>query len=264
MENKSEFLQVAIAAAKKAGEIQLEFFGGEFEVNDKRASYDRVTTADLKSEEIIVKHIRNLYPEHNILAEENDYGQTDSEYTWVIDPLDGTNNFSCGIPIFASSIALVKGKDILCGVVYNPVENALFYAQKDYGAYLNDKQIHVNAAKSLEEALMITGFYYDRGAGMEKNLRTAAAFFRQNIVGLRRFGAAALDLCFVACGRAAAYWEFRLSPWDFAAGKLILTEAGGKISTESNEDVNVKEKSYVVSSNGILHDEILKIINSVD
>lgn len=263
MENQSDYLKIAISAAKKAGEIQKKYFGGEFTISDKRASYDRVTTADLESEDIIVETLRSQFPDFNILAEEKDYGKTDSEYTWIIDPLDGTNNFSCGIPIFASSIGLAKGDDVICGVVYNPMEDALFYAEQGKGAYLNAKAINVNDAKNLEESLLITGFYYDRGPGMEKNLRTAGAFFRENIIGLRRFGAAALDLCFVACGRAAGYWEFRLSPWDFAAGKIILKEAGGKISTAEDKDVNVKEKSYVVSSNNIIHNKMLEIINNV-
>lgn len=261
MKNMSEELKIAIEAAKKAGMIQKKYFGGIFEVHDKRASYDRVTNADLESEAAIVEHIRSFYPNHNFLAEENQYSSTDSKYLWIVDPLDGTNNFSCGVPIFASSIALAYENEIVCSVVYNPISDSLFYAQKGQGAFLNGVRIAVNKAKNLKESLLITGFYYDRGAGMQRNLRTVEAFFKSEIIGIRRFGAAALDLCYVACGRAAGFWEFCLHPWDFAAGRLILREAGGKASDNNNDELPVSDKSFVVASNGNIHETMLTIIN---
>lgn len=255
-------LKIALEAAKAAGAVQVKYFGNEFSIAEKKASYDRVTSADLESEEIIVNILCKSYPDYNIVAEENDYPRTNSDYTWIIDPLDGTNNFSCGIPIFASSIALVKGNDVLCGVVYNPIDKTLFYAQKGKGAFLNDKKIQVNDANNLKEALLITGFYYDRGQDMQNNLRTVERFFKSDIIGLRRLGAAALDLCYVASGRAAGFWEFCLRSWDFAAGRIILEEAGGRITNNVGDDVLVNDKSFIVASNSKIHDHMLQIIQN--
>ena len=257
---KMGYLDIAIKAAKKAGEVHKRYFKGESEVGTKSASYDLVTDADIESENTIVSFIRRHFPDHNFLAEEQKYKRTDSEYTWIIDPLDGTNNFSCKIPIFCVSIALAKGSELIAGVVYDAVKGELFCAEKGKGAFMNGKPIKVNSVGTLEKALLITGLYYDRAEKMVETLDKIKEFFFRRILGLRRFGAAALDLSYVACGRASGFWEFELSPWDFAAGKLIIEEAGGKVTCRNGEAVDIYKKSYVVTSNGLIHDKMLEVL----
>lgn len=256
----SEYTEIAISAAKRAGEIQKKYFNTDFEIKSKRDSYDRVTVADVESEKIIVDTIMNTYPEHNILAEEGQYETKESPFWWIVDPLDGTNNFSCGIPIFASSIACVEDGIVISAVIYNPITNEMFVAEKDKGAFLNLKPIGVNSANSFRESLLITGFYYDRGPDMEKNLTKVRDFFKSNIIGIRRFGAAALDLCSVASGRAAGFWEFKLSPWDFAAGKLLVEEAGGMVTDNFGKDIDLMKPSYILSSNGKIHRSMMDVL----
>jgi myo-inositol-1(or 4)-monophosphatase len=242
----------------------MKYFRKKFRVRTKGVSYDLVTVADTEAEKAAVSLIRRAFPAHNILAEENRYPQTASPFTWVIDPLDGTNNFACGIPIFGASVALMRGDEVICAAIYDPVHGELFSAVKGKGAYLNGRRIHVNAASSLTKAMLITGFYYDRGKEMVETLERIKKFFMRRILGLRRLGAAALDLCYVACGRAAGFWEFELSPWDFAAGKLIVEEAGGKVTGRRNEPVVVKEKAFIVASNSRIHRSMLDVINQPD
>jgi myo-inositol-1(or 4)-monophosphatase len=256
-----EFIDTAIAAAQSASEIHRKYFQTDLTVRVKTANFNRVTVADTESEKVIVKLIKSRYRQHNIIAEENKYEREDSDYTWIIDPLDGTNNYSCGIPIFCVSIALAYKNEIIAAVIYDSSRNELFSAQKGKGAFLNGVPIAVNNVNTLEEALLITGFYYDRGPDMVECLDKIKMFFFKKILGLRRLGAAALDLCYVACGRAAGYWEFRLNPWDFAAGKLIVEEAGGRISDKRGNNVDIFNPAYVVASNGKLHAEMLTVLN---
>ncbi|MFC1621312.1 inositol monophosphatase family protein [Candidatus Omnitrophota bacterium] len=254
------YFNLAIKAAKKAGKIHKKYFGRKGGVKTKTSSFDLVTRADTEGEKAVVSLIKKYFPQHNFLAEEEKYAGTDSEYTWIIDPLDGTNNFACGLPIFCVSIALVKGNETILGVIYDVMRDELFYAEKGKGAFLNRKQIKVNAADSFEKALLITGFYYDRAESMIETLGNIKEFFFKRILGLRRFGAAALDLCNVACGRAAGFWEFELSPWDFAAGKLIVEEAGGKVTGRYGEAIDTRKKSYIVASNKKIHKDILGVL----
>ncbi|RLC35400.1 MAG: inositol monophosphatase [Candidatus Nealsonbacteria bacterium] len=255
------YLKVAVKAAKKAGEIHKKYFNKGFKVKTKTSSFDLLTVADTESEKAIVSIIKKYFPEHNILAEEYKYEKTKSEYTWIIDPLDGTNNFASGLPIFCASVALARNDEVIAGVVYDVSRNELFYAQKNKGAFLNGKRIHVAGIKNLKRALLITGFYYSRGDEMIQTLNTIKRFFLKRIMGLRRLGAAALDLCYIACGRASGFWEFELSPWDFAAGKLLVEEAGGKVSGKNAEKVPLKKKYYIVASNGKIHRQMLETIN---
>lgn len=256
----TKFLDIAVSSAKKAGSVHKKYFLRESSIDTKSASFDLVTTADLEAEKAIVSAIKRHFPKHNFLTEESRYEDKDSEYTWIIDPLDGTNNFYCGLPIFCSSIALMKNRELTVGVVYDVMRNELFSAEKGKGAYLNGNKISVNSVGSLQKALLITGFYYDRSRLMVENLEMIKRFFFKRILGLRRFGAAALDLCYVACGRAAGFWEFELSPWDFAAGKLIIEEAGGKLTGRRGEKIDPLKKSYIVASNTKIHSEILEVL----
>ena len=214
------YLDIAIFAAKEAGKIHRKYFQTDIQIETKSSSFDLLTIADIESEKVIISAIKNHFPEHNFLAEENKYEKTNSEFTWVIDPLDGTNNFVSRMPIFCSSIALACNNKIILGVVYDVMRDELFTAEKSKGAFLNGKPIRVSSMENLEKSLLITGFYYDRGDEMLKTLDNIRKFFLKPIMGFRRLGAAALDLCYIACGRASGFWEFELSPWDFAAGKL--------------------------------------------
>jgi myo-inositol-1(or 4)-monophosphatase len=256
-----DYSAVAVQAALKAGEIHRKYFGKNYVVRTKGASFDLLTVADTEAEKAVVSLIRKRFPDHNFLAEENRYPATGSDYTWVIDPLDGTNNFACGIPVFCSSVALVHNNRVVAGAVYDVMRNELFCAARQKGAFLNGRRIRVNTARSFTKSLFITGFYYSRGKEMEETLNTIQRFFRKRILGIRRFGAAALDLCYVACGRAAGFWEFELSPWDFCAGKLLIEEAGGLFSGRFGEEVALMRKGFIVASNGAMHRRMLEVIN---
>ena len=255
------YLDIAIEAAKKAGKIHRKYFRSGHRVWTKSNSFDLLTIADTEAEKTIVSFIRKKFPGHNFLAEEYRYAKTESEYTWVIDPLDGTNNFALGFPIFCASVALIYKNQVIVGAIYDATRNELFYAQKNKGAFLNGRRIYVNQVNSLKRAIIITGFYYSRGKEMVMTLEAIKRFLFKHIVGIRRLGAAALDLCYVACGRAAGFWEFELSPWDFAAGKLIIEEAGGRVTGKFGENFPLFEKHFIVASNGKIHNRMLKVIN---
>lgn len=253
----SIFLPTAISAAKEAGKIHKKYFNSQLSIKTKSTSFDLLTVADLEAERKIVSVIKKRFKNHNFLGEEEDYAATDSEYTWIIDPLDGTNNFVHKIPIFCASIALVKKDTLIAAVIYDAMRDELFTAEKGHGALLNGKRIKVASIGTLERSLLITGFYYDRGRKMRENLTHIRRFLEKNIAGIRRFGSAALDLCYVACGRASAFWEFELSPWDFAAGILLIKEAGGKVSGRYGEKIELK-KSFIVASNKKIHSLMLE------
>ncbi len=257
-----EFIDFAVSAAKEAGKIHRKYFEKDTKTREKSSSFDLITIADTEAEKEIAVLIKEEFPNHNILAEEGKYKKTKSLYSWIVDPLDGTNNFSFGIPLFCVSIALAKKGKVILGVVYDAMRDELFVAEKGKGAYLNGKKIKVSEAASLNKSLLITGFYYDRGKAMLSNLEAIKIFFQKDIVGLRRLGAAALDLSYIACGRATGFWEFKLSPWDFAAGKLLIEEAGGKITNKTGGKIKLEE-SYVIASNGKIHQEIIKVVDQI-
>ncbi|MEK6715782.1 MAG: inositol monophosphatase family protein [Candidatus Omnitrophota bacterium] len=258
--HKKNFLDIAILAAKEAGKIHKRYFNTGFKIKTKSTSFDLVTIADIEAEKKIVSLIKKYFPEHNFLAEEQKYEKTTSDYTWVIDPLDGTNNFASGLPIFCASVAIARKDEIIAGAIYDVTRDELFYAQKGCGAYLNGKKIRVSTVSSLKKALFITGFYYDRGKEMDENLKKIRQFLIRRVIGIRRLGSAALDLCYVAAGRASGYWEYTLSPWDFAAGMLIVKEAGGKITDRRGKEISLKQKSFVAASNGKIHNKMLEIL----
>ncbi len=255
-----DFLRIAINAARKAGLIHLKYFRRDKKVKTKSSSFDLVTIADTEAEEAAVSFIRSKFPFHNVIAEENKYPEYDSDYTWVIDPLDGTNNFALGLPIFCASVGLIHKGEVIVGAVYDVTRDELFYARKGKGAFLNGRRIRVNGATSLKQALLITGFYYDRGQKMIETLEQIKQFHFKQIIGIRRLGAAALDLCYVAGGRATGFWEFQLNPWDFVAGKLIVEEAGGKVTGQRNEPISLFKKYFIVASNAKIHKAMLSVI----
>jgi len=257
--SNEKYLEAAMQAAKVAGNVHKKYFEKDVQIKTKTTSFDLVTVADIEAEEAVVSVLKSYFPGHNFVAEENKYENTGSEYTWIIDPLDGTSNFAYGLPIFCVSIALAENNEVIAGVVYDPTRDELFSAGKDRGAFLNGKKISVSPVNKLTESLLITGFYYDRGNDMVENLEKIRQFLSYPVIGLRRLGAAALDLSYVASGRACGYWEFKLSPWDFAAGKLIVEEAGGKVSGRHGEPVPL-EKHFVAASNGKIHSAMLAVL----
>lgn len=251
------FLEVAVRAAKQAGEHILSKWGTgvSFEL---KGEINLVTEVDKKAEQIILKNLESAFPDHDIMTEEGQAQRKDSEFKWIIDPLDGTTNFAHSYPLFAVSIALEHKGEIILGVVYDPLREELFTAIQGKGAFLNGKSIHVSAVSELGRALLGTGFAYNVRETKENNLREFGNML-MHAQGVRRDGVAAIDLCYVACGRYDGFWELNLFPWDVAAGTLMIREAGGRVSNYSGKKFSVYEKE-ILATNGRFHDEMLAVI----
>ncbi len=257
----SDVLPIAEAIARRAGAIVMEGFGHVRQVRQKGA-IDLVTEFDQRSEEVIVSYLQKEFPGHAILAEESGLHQRTSEYQWVVDPIDGTTNFAHGIPLFAITLALLRGKVPVAGVVYDPLHDEMFSAAQGQGASLNGRPIHVSSQAHLGQALLATGFAYDVRTNPRNNLAQFAQF-QLRTQGVRRLGSAALDCAWTALGRLDGYWEFGIKPWDIAAGGLLAREAGGRAtSTEGDEDFI--PTGTIVVSNGLLHDQILRVLREGD
>jgi myo-inositol-1(or 4)-monophosphatase len=228
-------LTIAIRAARRAGSIinRAALEGGELNVRSKRAN-DFVTQVDQASEQAIMETVRKAYPEHGFLCEESGSTASDAEVVWIIDPLDGTTNFIHGFPQYCVSIAVRQRGALAHAVVYDPVRNELFTASKGGGAFLNDRRIRVSKATRFNEALVGTGFPFKELTRLELYTRQLQTMMK-TCAGVRRAGAAALDLAYVACGRLDAFWELGLSPWDMAAGALLILEAGGLVGDVQGE-----------------------------
>ncbi len=226
-------LEIAKKAAAAGGQVVAGYFRRDLRPAQKGAgqTYNLVSQADVESEQAVVSVIREAFPGHAVLAEEAHQADTDSEHLWVIDPLDGTNNFLHHVPHFAVSVAYYRGGEAVCGVVYNPVRDDWYQAVRGRGATYQDAPIRVSDAQRLDEVLVGVGFYYDRGALMQATLTAVGELFRCNIHGIRRFGTASLDLAAVASGAFGGFFEYRQAPWDFAAGRLLVEEAGGRVTT---------------------------------
>jgi len=250
-------LNIGIRAARRAGEVIVRSMNRLHQLEVRRKDRnDFVTEVDLRAEAEIVNIIRSAFPDHGILAEEQSDGR--DEFVWIIDPLDGTTNFIHGFPQFAVSIGLQKRGRMECAVIYDPLKQELFTAAQGDGAKLDDRRIRVSQQPSLEGALIGTGFPYranmqwlDAYMGMFKVLTQQAA-------GLRRPGAASLDLAYVAAGRLDGFWELGLSPWDTAAGMLLITEAGGLISTLNGGEY--QHGGHIVAGNPKIHPALLSAI----
>lgn len=257
--------EVAERAADIGAEVLVRAFQHGFETRGKAGargfnSHELVTDADLESQKAIVDAIRAAFPSHEILAEEDHPADVTADHLWIVDPLDGTNNFAHGIPHWAISIAYYEFGKPVCGVVYNPIRHDRYTAQAGQGALHNGNPIHVCPAESLTEVIIAAGFYYDRGAMMEATLATIGDLFRARIHGFRRFGTAALDLCQLAHGWYGGYFEFELSPWDFAAGRLIAEEAGARVTDCAGGPLPLK-KSSILAAAPQLHDALLAHIS---
>ncbi len=253
------YLQVAKEIAQQAGVMLLDEFQKPRHVEYK-ADGSTVTRADRRSEEFLVDRLRTHFPQHAIVAEEGSGQETPSDYCWYVDPLDGTTNFAHGFPAFCVSVALARGKEILIGVVHDPTRAETFHAVRGEGAWLNQKRIHVSGTEKVEEGLFATGFTaLDRHSN--ENLFYYQRF-SQNSHSVRHSGSAALDLCYVACGRLDGFWEFNLKPWDVAAGWLLVQEAGGVVSDLQGLPYYLDAKE-ITASNGCLHHELLRAFSEV-
>lgn len=239
----------AMDLARQAGEIQMKYFrSGHLSVDTKQGEADIVTKADRESEKLIVEGILAQYPDHGILSEESGAIGDTAEWMWIVDPLDGTTNYTAGLPIFAVSIGICRNDEIVGGVVYNPVLDEMFSAVKGLGAFLNGQKIHVRDNDRIDRAVVATGFPVDKDVNPDNNLDNVAKVLPR-VRGLRRLGAASVDMCYVAAGILDAYWEMNLHEWDVCAGTLMVEEAGGHVHRYRG-DRNV---SLLASSPGMYH-----------
>ena len=252
-------LNFAIQVARDAGNLLVQRLGSA-QISNK-GDIDLVTEADIAAEELIIDRIRSHYPLHGILAEESgeavQQGTSRSEWKWIIDPLDGTTNYAHGYPCFCVSIAVEHAGTLEIGVVYDPMRDEMFAAERGQGATLNERRIRVSSVEQLNSAMMCTGFPY--------NVRTRPDFARDftnftlHAQAVRRDGSAALDLAYIACGRFDGFWEDGLNPWDVAAGAILISEAGGRITNYENEPLDIYTKK-VVASNGRVHQAMLRLL----
>lgn len=260
-----KIIDFAIKTAKKAGNLAIKAQQKTLTIIEK-AKNDLVTNADKACEELIIKEIKKVFPDHAIMGEESSFTKkisiknySKSEFIWLIDPIDGTTNYAHGLKEYAISIGLfhITGELIL-GVVYAPALNELFHATKNHGAYLNGKKIHVSKQTKIENSLLATGFPY-------QNRKMNLPYFSKmldNCQAIRRLGAASLDLCYVAAGRFDGYWEFNMKPWDIAAGALIVEEAGGTVTDTNGNQIDLFGKDIFVS-NSRIHAGIIKIFKQI-
>lgn len=256
MENKPDFLKTAKDVAVEAGALLKANY---FKMNEIRfkGEINLVTEADLAAQSLIHDRLSAAFPDHDFLAEEGLQDLRGAEFRWVFDPLDGTTNFAHKLPVFCVSIGLERRGELICGVVFNPMSGELFSAEAGGGAFLNGAPLRVSSIPDLGKSLVATGFSYD----IRETHCNIAQHERVILLaqGVRRCGSAALDLCYVAAGRFDGFWELKLSPWDTAAGAVVVREAGGRITDFLNCPVNIYHPE-VCASNGLIHDELLGIL----
>jgi myo-inositol-1(or 4)-monophosphatase len=247
----------AIKAAKLAGKVIMENYGKIGKITFKGNKKSLLTKVDIKAEKLIVDTIKKRFPHHNILGEESGITNKKSDYTWIIDPIDGTTNYAAGIPCFCVSIALVKSNKVMLGIIYNPLSKELFFAEKGKGSFLNNKKIVVSNKKNIRD--IILGFSLPSNSKVAiKSLQKVTKLF-PDVRAVRNSGSAALNLCNVASGRYDAYFSMFINPWDAAAGFLIVEEAKGKVTDFKGEpwDINTEQ---IIASNKILHEKLLKLL----
>ena len=253
-------LKTTLINAVEAGAAQLQhFFNGEFKISNKEGINNLVTEADHAAEKAIIEVIQKQFPDHFILSEETGEMKTSSEYKWIIDPIDGTVNFANGIPICCVSVAVEKDGEMILGAVYNPIMNEFFFAEKGSGAFLNDKKISVGNKTTVIKSNLVTGFPYSYLDSPNGPIQVFEKLIR-NGVPVRRLGSAAIDLCWVACGRFDGFYEHNLQAWDSSAGFLLVEEAGGKVTDFAGNRYSPYQP-HIVATNGKIHEELLGIIN---
>ena len=253
----NDFKECAEEIAREAGMFLKNRINSEHTI-DYKGEINLVTEADKISEGMITSKIASLFPDHDILAEEFTYTTRGSDFTWIIDPLDGTTNYAHGYPFFCVSIALERLDTIIVGIVYDPMLDEMFVAEKGKGAFLNDRAIHVSNTNRVIKGLLATGFPYDIREDSHNNLN----YFNTMILkaqAIRRAGSAALDLAYVAAGRFDGFWELKLNPWDIAAGWLLVEEAGGIVTDMQGKDYYLESPS-ILASNGRIHKEMMDVL----
>ena len=253
------YLETAIDIAREAGALLADYAGRHigFEL---KGDFDLVTAADRASEKLVVERLTKHFPSHGIVAEEGGGHESPSEFRWYVDPLDGTTNFAHGNPVFNVTLALEQAGEMIAGVIFDPSKKELFTAERGGGAHLNGKPIHVSKVARLQDSLVSTGFPSRR-----RHLNVNIHFYYQMAMathGVRRCGAAAIDLAWVACGRLDAFWEFGLQPWDLAAGRLLVAEAGGSYCDMHGKAHHVRSGSLLVD-NGLIHAETLELFGEI-
>lgn len=249
-------LAAAIEAALAGGEILRNRFGGRVEVSYK-SELNLVTEADRESERTILDLLRRRAPGAAVLAEESGEREGDTARRFLVDPLDGTTNFAHGYPFFSVSIGFERDSELVLGVVYDPLREELFTAERGEGAFLNGRRLHVSGEKRLSRSLLVTGFPYDLKDDLSGSLRLFERFMGE-VRAIRRAGSAALDLCYVAAGRVDAFWEEKLSPWDMAAGAVLVREAGGRVTDFAGGPFDCYGKE-IVASNSLLHPSMVRL-----
>jgi myo-inositol-1(or 4)-monophosphatase len=253
------FLETAAEIAREAGAIVTNY--GERKIGfELKGEYDLVTEADRASERLIVERLQSHFPTHGIVAEEGGGGEGTSDYRWYVDPLDGTTNFAHGFPAYNVTMALEHAGELIAGVVFDPLRNEMFAAERGSGAYLNNRRIHVSKAARIESSLVATGF-----PSRKRHENVNVHFYYQLAMmshGVRRAGSAALDLAYVACGRLDAFWEFGLNPWDIAAGVLLVREAGGTCSDMHGGPLAMRGPQ-ILADNSLIHSEILGLFAEI-
>ena len=256
-----ETLEKTASIARAAGALLREGWGRVGRIEYK-GEVNLVTEYDRQAGALITEALQAEFPDHHIHAEEHgDIGLESSPYTWLVDPLDGTTNFAHGFPGFAVSVGLIHRGEGLVGVIYDPTRDELYAAGVGLGAHRNGRPIEVSGVDRLGRALLATGFAYDRDWAADHNLPLLDRFLRKS-QGIRRAGAAALDLAYVACGRLDGHWEMRLHPWDVAAGILMVTEAGGRVTDFDGGHERDQSGREIVASNGLIHDAMLEVLGA--
>jgi myo-inositol-1(or 4)-monophosphatase len=251
-------LNFAIETAREAGHILLEKFGRITQIT-KKGDINLVTEADLASEALIIERIKSHHPKHEILAEEAGKAVIigDSVWKWIVDPLDGTTNYAHGYPCFCVTLALEHDGEIVVGVTFDPTRDELFSTEKGQGASLNGRRMRVSATDKLGDALVVTGFPYDFKSKPDFARHLTDFLFHSR--GVRRDGSAAIDMAYVACGRYDGFWEEGLNPWDVAAGKLLIEEAGGQVTYYDGSPFNIYSPP-ICASNGTIHSQMLDVL----
>ena len=255
----SDFVDKAAAIAREAGSVisKLAERNIGFEL---KGAYDLVTEADRASEHLIVERLRQHFPSHAIVAEEGSAHQGSSEYRWYVDPLDGTTNFAHGFPVYNVTLGLERAGEIIAGVIYDPTRDEMFQTESGSGAFLNGKRIHVTKTQRIEDSLSATGF-----PSRKRHHNINVHFYYQLAMlshGVRRAGAAAIDLAYVACGRLDFFWEFQLNRWDMAAGVLLVREAGGECTDMFGDPFDLRGP-HVLADNGVLHTPIVELMRKI-
>lgn len=253
-----QYFSIMTNLAKKAGQVQLDHLG-KVKTIELKEVINIVTEVDKECEKLIYDGLHRVFPDHDVLGEEGIAKRQESEFRWIVDPLDGTTNYAHQFPFFGVSIALEHKGEVICGVIYDPIRDELFVGGKGEGATLNGKKIHVSQTSVLKESLLATGFAYSvQRKGVPDNLGNFSDFI-QTALAVRRPGAATIDLAYVACGRLDGFWELFLKPWDIAAGMVIIKEAGGMVTSFDGSPFDLYG-TEILASNGVIHDQMISVL----